>query len=104
MKRYTAKKLKLIKEDRSRTTFENAAFIKSTFNPKKIILVTSAYHMKRSLYSFKRAGIECIPAPTDYKLDNSGYSLMSFIPNTGAMDGIFRGLKEHAGLLFYRIK
>ncbi len=104
MKRYTVKKIKLIKEDRSRTTFENAEFIKSTFNPEKIILVTSAYHMKRSLYSFKRAGIECIPAPTDYKLDNSGYSLMSFIPSTGGMDSVFRGLKEHVGLLFYRIK
>ncbi len=104
MKRYTAKKIKFIKEDRSRTTFENAEFIKKTFNPEKIILVTSAYHMKRSLYSFKRAGIECIPAPTDYKLDNSGYNFMSFIPTTGGMNSIFIGMKEHVGLLFYKLK
>lgn len=104
MKRYSADKIKLIKENSSRTTFENAQFIKNEFKPAKIILVTSAYHMKRALYAFSRAGIECTAAPTDYKLDNSGYDIMSFIPTVSTMDIVFRGLKEYAGILFYRLK
>ena len=104
MNRFTSGKIKLIKEERSRTTFENAEYIKSTFNPEKIILVTSAYHMKRSLYSFSRAGISCIAAPTDYKIDRSGYNATSFVPKTGELDDVYKGLKEYAGLLFYRLK
>lgn len=104
MSRFTYGKIKLIKEDRSRTTFENAEYIKNTFNPEKIILVTSAYHMKRSIYSFIRAGISCIAAPTDYKVDRSGYNATSFVPKTGELDDVYKGLKEYAGLLFYRLK
>jgi uncharacterized SAM-binding protein YcdF (DUF218 family) len=104
MSRFTYRKIKLIKEERSRTTFENAEYIKSTFNPEKIILVTSAYHMKRSIYSFTRAGISCIAAPADYKVDRSGFNATSFVPKTGELDDVYKGLKEYAGLLFYRLK
>ena len=104
MKRYTSDKTILIKEDRSRTTFENAEFIKSRFNPGRIILVTSAYHMKRSLYVFNKAGIDCIAAPADYKIDRAGYNPTSFLPKTGEMDDIYKGLKEYAGLAFYMLK
>jgi len=104
MNRYAAKEIRLIKEDGSRTTFENAEFIKSRFNPKKIILVTSAYHMKRALFSFNKAGIECIAAPSNYKSGKSGLNITSFIPKTGEMDDIYKGLKEYAGLIFYNFK
>ena len=104
MMRYTSKKTKLLKDDRSRTTFENAMFVKNTFNPGRVILVTSAYHMKRSLYSFSRAGINCIAAPTDYKVDNAGYNVTSFIPKSSEMDSTYKGLKEYLGLIFYKLK
>lgn len=104
MRRHTPGKTVLLKEDRSRTTLENAEFIKSRFNPGRVILVTSAYHMKRSLYIFNRAGIECIAAPADYKIDRSGYNFTSFLPKTGEMDDIYKGLKEYVGLLFYMLK
>ncbi len=104
MRRHTRKKTFLLKEDRSRTTFENAEFIKSRFNPGRIILVTSAYHMKRSLYLFNRVGIDCIAASADYKIDRSGYNFTSFLPKTGEMDDIYKGLKEYVGLAFYKLK
>jgi uncharacterized SAM-binding protein YcdF (DUF218 family) len=104
MRRFTSEKTVLIKEGQSRTTLENAEFIKSRFNPGRVILVTSAYHMRRSLYLFNRAGIDCIPAPADYKIDRSGYNFTSFLPKTGEMDDIYKGLKEYVGLLFYMLK
>ncbi len=104
MKRFTSEKTVLLAENRSRTTYENAQFIKNTYNPKKVILVTSAYHMKRSLYSFNAAGIPCIPAPTDFKIDNSEYNITSFLPKTYEMDNIYKALKEYVGLLFYSFK
>lgn len=102
--KYASPKIKLFGEDKSRTTYENALYTKEKFNPKKIILVTSAYHMKRSLYVFKKAGIDCIPAPTDYKIDGAKYNITSFIPKSGDMAAINQGLKEYAGILFYTFK
>ncbi len=104
MNRYSSGKIKLIKEDLSRTTTENAEYIKLKYNPGRIILVTSAYHMKRSLYSFSRAGITCVAAPTDYKIDQSGFNATSFVPKTSELDDIYKGLKEYAGLIFYKLK
>ncbi len=104
MSRFTSGRIKFLKEDQSRTTYENAMYIKETFHAKKIILVTSAYHMKRSFYSFNKAGIECIAAPTDYKIDHSGYNAISFIPKSSEMNGIFTGMKEYLGLIFYFLK
>ncbi len=104
MKRYTSDNTKLLKEDRSRTTSENAEYIKNTFNPRRVILVTSAYHMKRSLYSFSKSGVDCIAAPADYKIDRSGYNATSFLPKTSEMDDIYKGLKEYVGLIFYMLK
>lgn len=104
LSKYNKSGIKLMKETMSRTTYENAVYVKEKFNPGKVILVTSAYHMKRSLFIFKRAGIECIPAPTDYKIDSYDFNITSWIPKSCEMDCIYKGLKEHIGLLFYMIK
>ncbi|HOP28952.1 MAG TPA: YdcF family protein [Spirochaetota bacterium] len=104
LSKYNKTGLKLMKETMSRTTYENAVYVKEKFNPGRVILVTSAYHMKRSLYIFKRAGVECVPAPTDYKIDSYDFNVTSWLPKSSEMDCIYKGLKEHIGLLFYMIK
>lgn len=104
LSKYNKTGIKLMKETMSRTTYENAAYVKEKFNPGKVILVTSAYHIKRSLYIFKRAGVECVPAPTDYKIDSCNFNITSWLPKSSEMDCIYKGLKEHVGLLFYMIK
>jgi uncharacterized SAM-binding protein YcdF (DUF218 family) len=102
--KYSSGKIKIHGEDKSRTTYENALYTKEKFNPRKIILVTSAYHMKRSVYVFRKSGLDCVPAPTDYKIDSGKFNVTSYIPKSGEMDMIYRGLKEYAGLIFYSLK
>ena len=102
--KYNKSGIKLMEESVSRTTYENAIYVKEKFNPEKVILVTSAYHMKRSLYIFKRAGVECAPAPTDYKIDSWDFNITSWLPKSYEMNCIYKGMKEHIGLLFYMIK
>ena len=104
LSKYNRGGIKLMKETMSRTTYENALYVKEKFNPGRVILVTSAYHMKRSLYTFRKAGVECVPAPTDYKIDSRDYNITSFIPKSSEMDNIYKGLKEYVGLLFYMLK
>ena len=56
----------------SRTTAENAALAKSiaagTTGP--WLLVTSAFHMPRSMGVFRRAGMSVVAAPTDWHIDD----------------------------------
>ena len=59
----------ILQEGKSVNTHENAIFTQEILeeqNINKILLVTSAFHMPRSLKIFQHLGIDAIPAPTDF--------------------------------------
>lgn len=61
-------KNRIIYEDQSKTTAENARFSVKAVNPKKDdqwLLVTSAYHMPRALACFQAAGFNVKPFPVE---------------------------------------
>jgi uncharacterized SAM-binding protein YcdF (DUF218 family) len=71
---------------------------------RRIILVTSGWHMPRSVYLFRRAGIDCQPFPVDFHLDRTRpVMLMDFVPTAGAWSGTELALREIYGYAFYRI-
>ena len=93
-------------EVNSRDTEENAMEVKALcqrLKCKRIILVTSAYHMKRAVMSFKKAGLEVIPYPTDFKRDLR-YNLYSFLPKMSVMADSYKALREHLGLIWYSFR
>jgi uncharacterized SAM-binding protein YcdF (DUF218 family) len=95
---------RVLKESGSRNTWQNAKNVSRLFGYKKIILVTSAYHMRRSVFCFENNGLEVIPAPTDYLCArNSSYSVFSFLPSADAFSGTCTALHEYLGLLYYRL-
>jgi uncharacterized SAM-binding protein YcdF (DUF218 family) len=94
---------KIFEEQTSRNTWENAAAVKRLFSPSRVILVTSAYHMRRSVFAFRRQSIDCLPAPTDYRSQRSGYTFLSFLPDILELMDSWRALKEYTGLLAYRL-
>ncbi len=60
---------RVVYEDKSRNTFENAVYAMDVVKPRKEenwLLVTSAYHMPRALQCFRAAGWTIFPATTDY--------------------------------------
>lgn len=64
----------ILYEKRSRNTYENALFSKDLVKPapgERWILVTSAFHMPRSVAVFESAGWPVIPAPSDFKTDGA---------------------------------
>lgn len=107
----------IIVEDRSLNTAQNAAYIIEDFRRKssismddegisfgKIILVTSAFHMKRSLYTFNKAGFDSTPMACDFKMPEKFYlTPMSFIPSVGNFGYSVLALREQLGLLFYSL-
>jgi uncharacterized SAM-binding protein YcdF (DUF218 family) len=90
-------------EDQSRTTLENARLVAAKTGARAVILVTSAYHMPRSVQSFRKAGLEVLPAPTDYKASRSPHVLVDFTPTIGGLETSYKALHEYAGMLGYAL-
>lgn len=98
---------RLILEDQSRNTVENAALLKPMLNQQPgeaWLLVTSALHMPRSVGIFRKAGIAIIPYPVDYV--TTGTPRDYFRPNRELINGLERtdrAVKEWLGLLAYHL-
>ena len=97
----------ILLESESRNTFENGIYTKKILEEKKlnrIILVTSAFHMKRSVGIFQKLGMNVIPFPTDYRSLRTGFNWETFVPSTGALDTTTISLKEWIGIFVYEWK
>src|SRR5882724_2909593 len=99
-------KSRLIMERGSRNTQENAEFSKALVKPKegeRWVLVTSAFHMPRSVGLFRKAGFAVEPYPVDWRVGGRA-DLFSF--TNFSVDGLARtdtGLREWMGLVAYRL-
>lgn len=94
---------RLLLEEESRTTWENALYVSREFSTTAPLLVTSAWHMPRAVYSFRRHGMEPVPAPTAYRGDPAPPLATDFLPTPGGFETSSRALHEYLGLLYYRI-
>jgi len=93
----------IILEDKSRTTKESAENLKNLVVEEPFFLVTSAYHMPRSMESFQKMGANPIAAPADFKIKES-YDILDFFPNAENLRNSDIALHEYFGILWYRLK
>ncbi len=99
-------KSRLTIERLSRNTLENAVFSRALVAPKpgeRWLLVTSAYHMPRSVGLFRKAGFPVEAYPVDWRV-GSGSDRFDFMEI--AVDGLSRSdlaTREWMGLFAYRI-
>ena len=87
-------------------TADEAVAVKEIINPRKrIILVTSAYHMYRAQRLFEKQGFIVIPYKVDYKASrNNTTTLMDFLPSAENIELIETGIREIIGRKFYLVK
>jgi uncharacterized SAM-binding protein YcdF (DUF218 family) len=74
-------------DDRSFDTFQNASNSVRMLNAdgvRRIVLVTRATHMRRSVEEFEAAGIEVVPAPVGILADRE-LGFYSYLPNAEAL-------------------
>ncbi|QPC92844.1 YdcF family protein [Mesorhizobium sp. INR15] len=95
---------RLILENKSRNTYENAVFTKEMMTPKPgetWLLVTSAFHMPRSKALFDKVGFATIPWPADYRTSGKeGVGL--FRDNaTDSLQNTTMATREWIGLFAY---
>jgi uncharacterized SAM-binding protein YcdF (DUF218 family) len=95
-------------ENKSRNTIENAAFSKTIIAarhlPPPYLLVTSAFHLRRSLGIFKKAKLEVVPYPCNYMAGNGKTSPDSFIPSVEPLYKWNIYIKEVIGTLVNYLK
>ncbi len=91
-------------EGRSDDTTQNALFLEALVPPQPLIIVTSAYHMPRSVLAFKKTRLSTIPAPCDYRRQGPPYKILDFLPSPDALDSSYQAFHEYVGLLYYSMK
>jgi uncharacterized SAM-binding protein YcdF (DUF218 family) len=71
---------------------------------KKIILVTSAWHMRRAARQFRKAGVDFVPFPVDYQVTPlQPLTLLDFLPRADGLRATEWTLRELYGIAFYAI-
>lgn len=96
---------RLLLENHSRNTFENAQFSREMADPKPgetWLLVTSAFHMPRSVGLFRKAGFDVVPWPVDYRTSGAeGIGLFRDNP-ADSLQTSTMAIREWIGLVAYR--
>lgn len=112
----------IVVEDEARNTEENARFVEKLINSRvervdgkdveackpRVLLVTSAWHMKRSVLMYRKyaPNLEIIPAATDYEATVRTchpLKFLDFLPSIDCLAGNSAAFKEVIGYLGYRL-
>ncbi|MEC9209110.1 MAG: YdcF family protein [Bacteroidota bacterium] len=96
-------------ENTSRNTKENAfnsaKILKKKYPNGKILLITSANHMKRAQFCFEKANIKTTAFPTDCTTSYTNFSIeYLFLPRVDAFEVWEDLIHEWIGYIVYKIK
>ncbi len=95
---------RMLVEDRSRTTAENATFSRELAQPRegeRWLLVTSAWHMPRAVGVFEKAEFPVVPYPVDFRTAGGTATHRPFAFISEGLRRLDIGTKEWAGLIAY---
>jgi len=106
----------IVQEPDSLNTYENAVNVRKILADRgirRVLLVTSAMHMPRSLLIFKRQGIDVIPAPTDFLISQGEIeelastpkaAILNLFPDSDNLQQFTSAVKEYIGTVVYRLR
>lgn len=94
----------LVIEPVSRNTLENSHAVRKLVQGDRIILVTSAYYMKRAVLLFERRGFRVVPAPVYFLTQSHMINLSSLIPGAFHLMRSSVGIAEWISLAWWRVR
>ena len=97
----------MLLEGASRDTHDNALYTAVVLNGKgvrKILLVTSAFHMRRAAALFEAQGFEVVPTATDYQRLVATPVLPRWLPTVDDLSRTTIALREYVGFWVYRYR
>lgn len=99
---------RIILEEKARNTYENAVYSQQIARErgfKKVLVVTSAFHMKRARECFAAVGMDVDTLLVDYRVRRSrGLGSKSWIPRVAYLSSSTDTLREMVGLYIYRLR
>ena len=115
LKEFGVPEYALIRENDARNTEEHVALVEAALHRKysgnnrkiKILLVTSAWHMRRALLNFSYSNMEIYPAAVDHECMLSAsnpLNVYDFVPNANSFLLNTCIFKEYLGYHLYQIK
>jgi uncharacterized SAM-binding protein YcdF (DUF218 family) len=97
----------ILLEEKSHNTYENAQFTRQLLDRhpeiKSLVLVTSAFHMRRASACFKKAGIAHSIFPADFYSSDRLARFEYLIPSEEALSQWSRLVHEIGGYLVYKV-
>jgi len=97
----------IIIENNSRNTYENALFTRDLVKVKGIkgrfLLITSSFHMRRSVACFRKVGFDVDTFPVDSKTREASFTPDSFIPEPFYFTLWDQLIHEWVGMIAYKI-
>jgi uncharacterized SAM-binding protein YcdF (DUF218 family) len=95
-------------ENHSRNTYESAVNSKKFFDQLKInpacVMVTSAFHMRRSLMCFRKANLNVTPFSVDFQTHKRKFNLdILIVPSIEAIESWQTLAKEWIGIVAYKM-
>lgn len=94
----------LLTSDVENTADEAKSVAKLIGAGKSIILVTSAFHMPRSLALFEAQGLAVEPFAVDFKVSARAVTPMDFLPEADALNRSSIAFREMVGRLYYAVR
>jgi uncharacterized SAM-binding protein YcdF (DUF218 family) len=106
LERFGIARERVVLESASRTTDENAAMVRQLVSPKpgeRWLLLTSAFHMPRSVGAFRRAGFAVEAYPVDWRTRGWVDAVMPFDKLSAGLARADVAVHEWIGLIAYRL-
>lgn len=100
---------RILIENETRNTYESAVQVKtmlidSSYQNKDLLLITSAFHMRRSMACYKKAGLEPEPFSTDFfSHERLWYFDGLVVPKSEALIIWHKLMREWIGFIAYKI-
>jgi uncharacterized SAM-binding protein YcdF (DUF218 family) len=109
LKKFNLPDSMILIEQNSRNTFENASLSRKLLEQKHLaspyLLVTSARHMRRAWFVFKKEGLNVVPCPSGLISGNRKMMFEDYImPDANTLTGWNQYLKEMVGLIMAHLK
>ncbi len=94
----------LFVDNASFNTLASARNMKAAYDGKRMVLVTSAYHLKRSVALFQKQGLDVLPQPSGFLSGQRGRSFYALLPRLEFLNISSTALSERLSLVWYRLK
>ena len=98
---------RILTDATSKNTRENAVESKrilAAHHLRSVLLITSAYHMRRSVRCFSKLGIHVTPYAVDFRSHPIAVDPLVWVPDVANLEDSSAAIKEYLGLLTYKLQ